>query len=154
MKIRCLAVGKPRDAEAAALHDRYAARVRRLGATYESAWVPEVRSGGRFSDPHVREREARLLQARLVDREVLVALDGRGRALTSEQLSRRLAGLAGREATFVVGGPLGLDRSILDRADWVWSLSPLTFPHELARVILAEQLYRALTLLRGLPYHK
>ena len=154
MKIRSLVVGKPRDAAAIALHDRFAARVRRLGVTYEAAWVREVRPGGRFSDLHVREREARLLEAALDDRGVLVALDVRGRTLTSEQVSRRLAGWTRREASFVVGGPLGLDHSILDRADWVWSLSPLTLPHELARVILAEQIYRALTLLRGLPYHK
>ena len=133
MKIRSLVVGRPRDSEAAALHDRYASRLRRLGATYETAWVAEVRPGGKFSDRHVRERESRLL---------------------AEQLARRLGGWVRRETTFVVGGPLGLDRAILDRADWVWSLSPLTFPHELVRVILVEQLYRALTLLRGLPYHK
>ena len=154
MKIRCLVVGKPRDADAAALHDRYAARVRRLGAAYETIWVPEVRQGGRFSDQHVREREARLLEAQLGDRGAVIALDGRGRPLTSEQLSRRLPGWARREATFVVGGPLGLDRALLDRADWIWTLSSLTFPHELSRVILAEQLYRALTLVRGVPYHK
>ena len=154
MKIRCLVVGKPRDAEAAALHDRYAARVRRLGAAYDTVWVPEVRPDGRFSDEHVREREARALAGRLGDRGAAIALDPRGKTLTSEQLARRLAVWARHEATFVVGGPLGLDRALLARADWVWALSALTFPHELVRVILAEQLYRALTLLRGVPYHK
>ena len=154
MRIRALVVGRPRDAEAGALHDRYASRLRRLGVAYETAWVPEVRAGAQFSDRHVREREARLLVEHLADREAVVALDGRGQEVSSEQLARRLGGWARREAAFVVGGPLGLDRSFLTRADWVWSLSPLTFPHELVRVILVEQLYRALTLLRGLPYHK
>lgn len=154
MRIRCLVVGRPRDSATAALHDRYATRLRRLGVEYEPAWVPEVRPGAQFSDRHVREREARLLDERLAERGALVALDGRGQAVTSEQLARRLGGFGRRETTFVVGGPLGLDRAILDRADWVWSLSPLTFPHELVRVIVVEQLYRAMTLLRGLPYHK
>jgi len=154
VKIRSLVVGRPRDAEATALHDRYAARLERLGVTYEAAWVAEVRSGGRFSDEHVREREARLLGEKLPDRGRLIALDGRGRELTSAQLARRLGDWARVEATFVVGGPLGLHRPFLDRADWVWSLSALTFPHELVRAILVEQLYRALTLLRGVPYHK
>lgn len=154
MRIRSLVVGRPRDAEAAALHDRYASRLRRLGVCYETTWVPEVRPGTQFSDRHVREREARLLEEKLGDRETVVALDGRGQEVSSEQLARRLGGWMRREAAFVVGGPLGLDRSLLARAEWVWSLSPLTFPHELVRVVLVEQLYRALTLLRGIPYHK
>ena len=154
MRIRSLVVGRPRDPEAATLHDRYASRLRRLGVSYETAWVPEVRAGGQFSDRHVREREARLLEERLGDREAVIALDDKGQQVSSEQLARRIGGFARREAAFVVGGPLGLDRSFLARADWVWSLSALTFPHELVRVILVEQLYRALMLARGLPYHK
>jgi len=147
-------VGKPRDAEAIALHDRYAERIRKLGATYDVGWVPEVRAGGRYSDAHVREREGRLLADKLDDRGTTIALDPRGRSFSSEALSSRLEGWSTPRATFVIGGPLGLAPSVLDRADVSWSLSELTFPHELARVVLAEQLYRALTLLRGIPYHK
>ena len=154
MKIRLVTVGKPRDAEAIALHDRYAERIRKLGATYDVAWVPEVRPGGRYSDEHVREREGRLLADKLDERGTTIALDRGGRSFSSEALSGRLEGWSTPRATFVIGGPLGLASSVLDRADVNWSLSELTFPHELARVVLAEQLYRALTLLRGIPYHK
>ena len=154
MKIRLVAVGKPRDAGAIALHDRYAERIRKLGIAYDVGWVPEVRPGGRYSDDHVREREGRLLAEKLDDRGTTIALDRGGRSLSSEALSGRLEGWSTPRATFVIGGPLGLASSVLDRADVSWSLSELTFPHELARVVLAEQLYRALTLLRGIPYHK
>jgi 23S rRNA (pseudouridine1915-N3)-methyltransferase len=154
VKIRVLAVGKPRDAEAIALHDRYAERIRKLGVTYETDSVPEVKAGGRYSDEHVRQREGRLLADKLGDRGTTIALDRQGRSFSSETLSKRLQGWSTPIAEFVIGGPLGLGQEFCERADLLWSLSELTLPHELARVVLAEQLYRALTLLRGIPYHK
>jgi 23S rRNA (pseudouridine1915-N3)-methyltransferase len=154
MRIRLLAVGKPRDVEAGALFDRYVDRIRRLGVAFDSDWVAEVRPGGRFSDRHVREREAASLAAKLSERETVIALDRRGRSFDSEELSRGLESWATPCASFVVGGPLGLDPGWVERADVSWSLSRLTLPHELARVVVAEQLYRALTLLRRIPYHK
>jgi 23S rRNA (pseudouridine1915-N3)-methyltransferase len=154
MKIRLLAVGKPRDAEASVLHDRYAARIRKLGVGYTADWVPETRADGRYSDAHVMQRDGRALADKLLDRGTTIALDRRGRALSSQALAKRLEGWATPLAQFVIGGPLGLGEEFRARAEVVWSLSELTLPHELARVVLAEQLYRALTLLRGIPYHK
>ena len=154
MKIRVLAVGKPRDAEAIALHDRYAERIRKLGVAYETDSVPEVKAGGRYSDEHVRQREGHLLADKLGDRGTTIALDRQGRSFSSETLSEHLQGWSTPIAEFVIGGPLGLGEEFCERADVLWSLSELTLPHELARVVLAEQLYRALTLLRGIPYHK
>lgn len=156
MRFRLLLVGKPRDRQAALLHDDYAGRIRRLGVGFETNWVAEVRPGGRFSEEHALEREAGLLleRAGAKGRGSEIALDRGGRLLDSRELSRRIERWAVPRATFIIGGPLGLHESVLRRADAVWSLSPLTLPHELARVIVAEQLYRALTLLRGLPYHK
>jgi 23S rRNA (pseudouridine1915-N3)-methyltransferase len=154
VRLRLLQVGRPRDPEAAALHDRYSGRIRRLGVAYESDWVPDVKPGGRFSNEHVREREARLLADKLGRDGTVVVLDRRGQSLSSKALSRRIEGWATPRATFVVGGPLGLPDAFLELADFRWSLSSLTLPHELVRVMLVEQLYRALTILRGLPYHK
>jgi 23S rRNA (pseudouridine1915-N3)-methyltransferase len=154
MKLRILSVGKPRRKELISLHDLYAGRIRQLDVGFDSDWVAEVRSGGRYSDEHVQEREARLLAGKADGRGSSIALDPGGRLLTSEDLAGRLERLGHDRATFVIGGPLGLHRSVRDGADWCWSLSPLTLPHELARVVVAEQLYRALTILRGLPYHK
>ena len=137
-----------------ALHDAYAERIRRFGVRYDAAWVPEVRAEGRYSDEHVRERESRALDASLGSRGARIALDRRGTMIDSRALADRLGSWASREAQFVVGGPLGHHARLLDDASFVWSLSNLTFPHELVRVLVAEQLFRALSILRGHPYHK
>jgi len=86
----------------------------------------------------------------------VTALDGRGEAWSTEELARRMAlWLAeGRDRALLVGGPDGLADDCLARADQRWSLSNLTFPHALVRVILAEQVYRAWSLLNGHPYHR
>jgi 23S rRNA (pseudouridine1915-N3)-methyltransferase len=103
-----------------------------------------------------RAAEAQDILAKVGPAEVLVALDERGQALSSPELAAWL-GRAQREAkdmALVVGGDEGLDPAVLARAALVLSLSRMTLPHRLARVVLAEQLYRAFTLLRGEPYHK
>jgi len=157
MKIRLLSVGKPRDGEVNRLHDEYGSRLVRLGVGYESSHVAEVRQGTRFTDDHVRQREARSLLDRIErDRPTgtLIALDSTGDSFTSPQLAASVERWSLPVATFVVGGPLGLHGDLLERADRRWSLSRLTFPHEFVRVIVAEQLYRAVTILRRIPYHK
>jgi len=103
-----------------------------------------------------RAAEARQILARVSPSDTLVALDERGQALGSRELSAWL-GRAQREARDValaIGGDEGLDPQVLERAALVLSLSRMTLPHRLARVVIAEQLYRAFTLLRGEPYHK
>lgn len=93
---------------------------------------------------------------RIGARDFVVALELTGRAMTTAELARwletRLAG--GRDLAFVIGGPDGLAPEVLERADFRWSLSPLTWPHGLARIMLAEQLYRAQSILKGQPYHR
>jgi 23S rRNA (pseudouridine1915-N3)-methyltransferase len=100
--------------------------------------------------------ETTAILARLEPRAFVVALDERGRSFTSLQLSAWLAERrqSGDPLTFVIGGPDGLGPELLARAQLKWSLSALTFPHGLVRVLLAEQLYRASTLLAGHPYHR
>jgi 23S rRNA (pseudouridine1915-N3)-methyltransferase len=159
LKIRLFSVGKPRDPALIALHDRYADRMTHLGVRYESAWVPETRPGPRFSDDHVRERDARTLLERLHSTKTgspgtTVALDPGGAAMTSEILAKRLESWLTPQLTLIIGGPLGLHANALAAADSSWSLSKLTFPHEMVRVLVAEQMYRALTILRNTPYHK
>jgi 23S rRNA (pseudouridine1915-N3)-methyltransferase len=154
LKVLLLSVGKPKDPRLAALHDDYAGRIRRFGVTYETAWVPEVESGRRFSSEHAKEREGRSILEVVDPRGSIVALDPSGDALSSEAFARRLEAWSAPRVTFVVGGPIGLHRDVLRAAARTWSLTPLTFPHELVRVLVAEQVYRALTLLRGVPYHK
>ncbi len=108
------------------------------------------------SAAQVMEAEAARIAAALPKDCVKVVLDEHGRLLTTAQLSEKmeqwLAG--GRDVAFVIGGADGLAPTLKDGAHLLWSLSPLTLPHGLVRVLLAEQLYRAVSILRGHPYHR
>ena len=154
MRAQLICVGKPKNPHASALYDDFESRIGKLGLEFSGNWVAEERSGGRYSDDHVIERESRRLLEALDKGVRLVALDRRGRQLGSEQLAAVLRRWVTPFAAIVLGGPLGHHAGLIDRADEVWSLGPLTLPHELARVVATEQIYRAMTLIRGVPYHK
>ena len=116
---------------------------------------PGLRGKGRDPARAMQEEGARVLAA-LPKNAHVVALDGRGKPYSSEQLAQRLEhwrGL-GRDPAFLIGGPEGHAAEVIARADETWSLGPLTLPHMLVRLVLAEQLYRATTLLAGHPYHR
>jgi 23S rRNA (pseudouridine1915-N3)-methyltransferase len=123
--------------------------------------VVEVDAGagrGRGSDPvRIMEEEGTRILARVPDDADLWILTREGRGLASPELARRLAERQLRAAPLLVlaiGGAFGFAPSVASRASFQMSLSPMTFPHEVARLLLAEQLYRAGTILRGEPYHK
>jgi 23S rRNA (pseudouridine1915-N3)-methyltransferase len=101
-------------------------------------------------------REAERMRAAIGASDYVVALEVGGRAMTTAELSQWLATRmsAGKDLALLVGGPDGLDPGLSSRADFRWSLSPLTWPHGLVRVMVAEQLYRAHSLLQGHPYHR
>lgn len=151
--IRIVCVGRPRGPLADAAREYEA----RLGRALRLELV-EVREEAlqRGTEREVRERERRRLAPQLEGWRV-VALDRAGLALDSERLAERLGGweeTPPQRTAFVVGGPVGLAPELLAAADVRLSLGPLTLPHQLARVVLAEQLYRATTILRGEPYHR
>jgi 23S rRNA (pseudouridine1915-N3)-methyltransferase len=116
---------------------------------------PGVRGKGRDGARAITDEGAALLAALPHDTHV-IALDGHGTAWSSEQLSDQLSNwrMAGRDLAFLIGGPDGHAREVLQRADQRWSLGPLTLPHMLVRLVVAEQLYRAVTILNGHPYHR
>jgi 23S rRNA (pseudouridine1915-N3)-methyltransferase len=111
---------------------------------------PSARSSQRV------EEEGRRIVAALPKNAYLVALHEQGRPWGTDELTARLSAWlqSGRDLALMIGGPDGLARVCLERADECWSLSRLTLPHALVRVIVAEQLYRASTLMRGHPYHR
>jgi 23S rRNA (pseudouridine1915-N3)-methyltransferase len=152
LDLAILAVGKLRPFYRDAC-DEYARRLRRYALVREL----EIRESRQSGNRAAAERdEGRRLVEKLPPRSVLVALTRDGAAWSSAQLSARLDRWLqeGRPVAFVIGGSTGLDAEVLDRANQHWSLGPLTLPHELARVIVYEQLYRGFTILRGEPYHK
>lgn len=100
--------------------------------------------------------EGELILSKLSANEQVVLLDQRGMQLTSQTFATNVAAwqVDGRDLGFVIGGPDGVSDACRDRADFIWSLSSLTLPHGLARVLFAEQLYRARSLQMGHPYHR
>lgn len=116
---------------------------------------PGIRGKGRDTARAISDEGARVLAA-LPKQAQVVALDGRGRMHSSEQLAQRLEHWRGqgRDLAFLIGGPEGHAPDVLARADETWSLGPLTLPHMLVRLVLAEQLYRAAALLANHPYHR
>lgn len=149
-----IAVGRSDRGPCGRLFDDYAGRIRALGVRFEERFVRDVKAGGRFSNAHVMEREARAVRDALPERCHVIALSPDGRSMTTSAFSKSLERWSHPQAAFVIGGPLGLDPAFRKTAEACWSLSPMTLPHELARVVVAEQIYRAITILRGLPYHK
>lgn len=155
MRLTICAVGRLRPGPERALVEDYLERFNRSGRSIGlgPATVAEVddrRAGGMAA-------EAELLSRCLPARALVCCLDERGQMLTSPAFAAALAGWrdAGRTDTaFVIGGADGLDPSIRNRADLAISLGPMVWPHLLVRVLLAEQLYRAVTILLGTPYHR
>lgn len=155
MKVSVVCVGRVRGplARAVAEYETRAAR-------YWSLDVVEVATGtskGGDRAEDVMADEADRILSRIPTRSDVVVLTRTGKGMTSRGLARWLADLAVRASAgpcFVIGGAFGLHRSVLDRADRTLALSPMTLPHEMARLVLAEQLYRAGTITRGEPYHK
>lgn len=124
-------------------------------------WVPvrdvPVRARAAADDPQRQRAEGQALLAAVPDPVWIVALDSRGEMPDSGQLAEKLARLRNEwphPIVFILGSDLGLDRAVLDAARWTLSLGRLTLSHELARVVLYEQLYRALTIEAGMSYHR
>jgi 23S rRNA (pseudouridine1915-N3)-methyltransferase len=147
-------VGKPRDRHLAAAIDEYETRA----ARYWPLDVVEVReaSGRGVSAEQAREREGERLLEKLSRDATVIACDERGDRLTSAEFSTLVASSRdrARDIAFVIGGAFGLSTVLRDRAARAIQLAPWTLPHEMARLVLAEQLYRAGTIVRGEPYHK
>ena len=101
-----------------------------------------------------QKKEEYTIKEMLKSNETLITLNENGHSFTSKQLTRKLADSQNQNITFVIGGATGLSQSLNSSASWQLSLSPLTFPHEVARLLLIEQLYRAQTITKGSPYHK
>jgi 23S rRNA (pseudouridine1915-N3)-methyltransferase len=155
MKLIVAAVGKPRNAALAAAIEEYESRA----AKYWPLEVHEVReekAGARGAPVRVvQDKEAERLVSR-VDGATVVVCDERGTTMTSATFAKFVqdARERARDLAFVIGGAYGLADSLRDSAQTRLALAPWTLPHELARLVLAEQLYRAGTIIRGEPYHK
>jgi 23S rRNA (pseudouridine1915-N3)-methyltransferase len=130
----------------------------RLSKYYPAKWtiIPTPKNAGMLSEMDLKKREGETLMEWLKKDDYLVLLDERGKSLTSEGLATFLQTRANesvKNLVFLIGGVYGVDEAIFKRANFTWSLSQLVFPHQLVRLVLAEQLYRACTIIRNEKYH-
>ncbi|WP_449447697.1 23S rRNA (pseudouridine(1915)-N(3))-methyltransferase RlmH [Thermomonas brevis] len=155
MKARLVAVGERAPGWVAQGFSEYQKRLSHWLPLELAEVEPGVRGKGRDTARAMTDEGARVLAA-LPKNAHVVALDGRGKMHSSEQLAQRLEHWRGqgRDLAFLIGGPEGHAAEVIARADEHWSLGPLTLPHMLVRLVLAEQLYRAAALLANHPYHR
>lgn len=159
MRLTIAAVGRMKAGPERDLAERYLARLAKAGSGLglDYAGLAEYAESRAASADERRRDEAARLTAPLSDKAALVLLEEGGRALSSEGFAAELARLRDeglRDLAFLLGGPDGLDSGLRPRARAILSLGPMTWPHQIARILLAEQIYRATTILSGHPYHR
>ena len=131
---------------------------KRLGNYYPVSWqiIPSVRNAGKLSETELKNKESELILSQLKKEDYLVLLDERGKQITSVQLAdflQKRANESEKNIIFLIGGAFGVAENITKRANFIWSLSPLVFPHQIVRLLLAEQIYRACSINRNEKYH-
>lgn len=131
---------------------------RRISNYFRVEWtiIPVPKNAGMMSEMDLKKKEGELILQWLDKDDYLVALDENGKQFSSEGLAAFIQSRANestKKLVFVIGGAFGLDEAVLKRANYKWSLSALTFPHQLVRLILAEQVYRACSILKNEKYH-
>lgn len=130
----------------------------RISKYYKVDWtiIPQPKNAGMLSEMDLKKKEGETILQWLEKDDYLVALDERGKQLSSEGLATFVQSRANestKRIVFLIGGAFGLDEAVLKKANYKWSLSQLVFPHQLVRLILAEQIYRACTILKNEKYH-
>ena len=154
MKITLLVVGKTTDARLVSLIDDYLQRLTHY-VPFEMTVIPELRNAKSLSESQQKEREGQEILRYATPAVEMILLDEHGREMRSvdyaQWLQKKMS--AGRDLLFVVGGPYGFSPAVYDRADGKISISQMTFSHQMIRLLFVEQAYRAMTILRGEPYH-
>jgi 23S rRNA (pseudouridine1915-N3)-methyltransferase len=153
MRLRIIWTGKTKDARLKSLCEDYLQRL----AHFVRCEITEVRESKGSSGSEGIEKDSKRISDALHDGTVVVLLDPGGKNWSSEELAvqvQRWSNEGVREISFVIGGPQGVSKDLATKAQQRWSLSRLTLTHEMARVVVLEQLYRAYTIIHGLPYQK
>lgn len=154
MNITVLCMGKTREAY---LREGMAGYEARLKHYVPLRWVelPDIKARAARTQEQIKEEEGQLLLAQLRPQDRLILLDERGDSFTSVEMSRRLERFMheGRDLALMIGGAYGFSEKVYARAQGLWSLSKLTFSHQMIRLLLLEQVYRSFTILKGEPYH-
>lgn len=155
MKILLYSIGKPHDSYVKEGIEEF---TKRIGRYYPVEWkiLPPAKQTINTTEQDVKKQESATILNALHKDDYLVLLDERGKQFSSVQLATFLetrTNSSVKQLVFLIGGAFGVDETVTVRAGFVWSFSPLVFPHQLMRLMLAEQLYRACTILRNEKYH-
>ena len=155
MKIEFWSIGKQHDPSIKEAIDDYTKRINKY---HPVKWVilPVPKNAGMLSEADLKRLEGKMVVEWLDKDDVLIAMDERGKEFDSVGLATFISkkGMEGaKKIVFIIGGAFGLDEAVLKRANHTWSLSLLTFPHQLVRLVLAEQVYRAFTIIKNEKYH-
>lgn len=155
MKIQCWSIGKAHESFVVEGIEMFSQRIMHY---YPIQWrmFPPPKIAGTVQEAILKQKEAALILEALDPQDYLILLDERGKMLKSEEVAGLLqqrANEARKRVVFLIGGAYGVDAAVKQRADFQWSLSSLVFPHQLVRLILAEQIYRACTIIRNEKYH-
>ncbi len=155
MKIHFWSVGKNHEPYIKAGVEEF---TKRISNYYTVEWTifPLPKNSGVLSEADLKKKEGEIILDRLQKDDYLIALDERGKQLTSEGLAEFLMKRSNesiKNIVFLIGGAYGLDEAVMNRANFKWSLALLVFPHQLVRLILTEQVYRACTINRNEKYH-
>ena len=155
MKIKLLAIGKTDSKALQELISDYSKRLNRY-LSFELEIIPDIKHTKNLTEAEQMQKEARAILAKLHQDDHLIVLDERGKQYNSIGFSKFLqqkmnAGI--KKLVFVIGGPYGVDQAVHQKSSGSWSLSQLTFSHQMIRLFATEQLYRAMTILSNQPYH-
>ncbi|MBS1669817.1 MAG: 23S rRNA (pseudouridine(1915)-N(3))-methyltransferase RlmH [Bacteroidetes bacterium] len=155
MKMQLISIGKAHEAFIKPGVEDF---TKRISNYFPAEWVimPTPRNAGVLSEKELKKKEGEQILQLIKKEDWLVALDEKGKQWSSEGLAQFIqtrANESTKTLIFLIGGAFGLDEKVLERCNHKWSLSNLTFPHQLVRLILAEQLYRACSILRNEKYH-
>lgn len=154
MKITLLVVGKTTDQRLQTLIDDYQQRLKHY-IPFEMVVIPDLRNAKALTQAQIKEQEGIEILRRITPAMDVILLDEHGREYRSieyaQWIQKKMS--AGRDITFIVGGPYGFSSAVYERANGKISLSKMTFSHQMIRLFFTEQIYRAMTILRGEPYH-
>lgn len=154
MKISLLVIGKTTDGRLVSLIDEYTKRLKHY-VSFELVVVPDIKNAKSLSEEQLKTQEGLEILRRLTPSMEVYLLDEHGREFRSieyaDWLQKRMA--SGKDLTLIIGGAYGFSPAVYERANGKISLSQMTFSHQMIRLLAVEQLYRAMTILRGEPYH-
>ncbi len=155
MRIKIIAIGKTTDANLDAMINDYLMRIRHY-AKLDWEIIPNLKQSKNLSQDQIKLKEGELILSKLHKSDRVILLDEKGKSYGSKQFAGKLQKLMNtgiKQSVFVIGGAYGFSTAVYSRADEQLSLSPMTFSHQMVRLVFTEQLYRAMTILRNEPYH-